>query len=81
MNNLDKKQKDYLINAITHYLKTHTNAADSLEGIMQWWLPQQQEPVDINELQQALDYLIENKTVAATSLLDGHMLYSYNKER
>lgn len=64
------------MSAITLYLKAHPNAADSVEGIMQWWLPQQQNPVDINDLQQALDYLVETRAVSRTALLDGRMLYT-----
>lgn len=74
------QQRDRLINAITLYLKAHPNAADSVDGIMQWWLPQQQNPVDINDLQQVLDYLVETKAVSRTALLDGRMLYT-SKER
>ena len=76
----DKKQSDRLISAITHYLKAHPNAADNVEGIMQWWLPQQQNPVDINALQHALDYLVETSAVSRTVLLDGRMLYT-SKEK
>lgn len=74
-----KQQRDRLINAITLYLKAHPNAADSVEGIMQWWLPQQQNPVDIDDLQQALDYLVEARAVSRTALLDGRMLYTNAK--
>lgn len=76
----DKKQRDRLISAITLYLMAHPNAADSLEGIMQWWLPQQQNPVDINDLQQVLDYLVETRAVSGTLLLDGRMLYNQQRE-
>lgn len=76
----DKKQSDRLITAITNYLRAHPNAADSVEGIMQWWLPQQQNPVDINEMQHALDYLVDTGAVSRTVLLDGRMLYT-SKEK
>ena len=75
-----KQQRDRLINAITLYLKAHPNAADSVEGIIQWWLPQQQSLVDINDLQQALDYLVETGAASRTVLLDGRMLYT-SKEK
>lgn len=74
-----KQQRDRLINAITLYLKAHPNAADSVKGIMQWWLPQQHNPVDIDDLQQALDYLVEARAVSRTVLLDGRMLYTNAK--
>lgn len=74
------EQRVRLINAITLYLKAHPNAADSVDGIMQWWLPQRQNTVDINDLQQALDFLVDTKMVSRTVLLDGRMLYT-SKEK
>lgn len=75
-----KQQRNSLINAISLYLRAHPNAADSVEGIMQWWLPQQQNPVDIDDLQQALDYLVETRAASRTALLDGRMLYTNAKK-
>lgn len=69
-------QEDHLTSAITLYLKAHPNAADSVEGIMQWWLPQQHRPVDVNELQSVLDHLVGSGMLARTPLLDGRMLYT-----
>lgn len=54
------------------------------KGSSLWWLPQQQNRVDIHELQQALDYLIETGVVFRTTLPDGRMLYTgkvKNKKR
>ena len=70
-----RQQQDRLISAILLYLRAHPNAADSAEGIMQWWLPQQGS-IDMNDLQQALDYLVETRAMSRTALLDGHMLYT-----
>lgn len=82
MNALHKNhQRDGLISAITRYLRAHPNAADSVEGIVQWWLPEQHKPVDMDGLQQALDYLVETREISKTELLDGRMLYtSHTKE-
>lgn len=70
------QQRDRLISAITLYLRAHPNAADSVEGIMQWWLPQEENPADMNDLQSALDHLVETGALARAALLDGRMLYS-----
>lgn len=45
--------------AILHYLRNSPYAADSLEGVMNWWLPQQ-EAVEAGtaEIEQALEQLI-----------------------
>lgn len=70
------QQTDRLIGAITLYLRAHPSAADSLEGIMQWWLPQQEKPVDVDELQSVLDRLVNTGLLSRTALLDGRMLYA-----
>jgi len=43
-------------------------------------LPQRQNTVDINDLQQVLDFLVDTKMVSRTVLLDGRMLYT-SKEK
>ena len=72
----ENQQEDRLTSAIALYLKAHPNAADSVEGIMQWWLPQQHKPVDVGELQSVLDHMVGRGMLSRTALLDGRMLYA-----
>jgi hypothetical protein len=76
----EKNQMELLTSAIALYLNAHPHAADSLEGIMQWWLPQQRNTVDITDLQQALDFMVNTGAVYRTTLIDGRMLYT-SKEK
>ena len=76
----DANHRDLLISAITLYLRNHPNAADSLDGIMQWWLPQQESTADENDLQQVLDYLVAKKAISRSVLPDGNIIYSSKED-
>lgn len=57
------------------YLDSHPNAADSLTGIMQWWLPRSLSAPDVAEVKAALDRLVAAGRVRRTLLPDGSELY------
>jgi Fe2+ or Zn2+ uptake regulation protein len=65
--------------AILHYLQNNANAADSLEGVMNWWLPPAYEKVDVAGVEQILEQLIVEGLVRKTSLVDGTILYRQKK--
>lgn len=44
---------------IIEYLRAHPSAADTVDGIIQWWLPLQRFETARNVIQQALDDLVE----------------------
>jgi hypothetical protein len=58
------------------YLQNNPNAADSLEGIVNWWLPQIYHSVDAASVEQVLEKLIAEGQVKKSSLVDGTNLYS-----
>lgn len=62
---------------ILKYLAAHPRAADTVEGIANWWLPRQRYEADIQKIQQALDELAERRLVAKTTLADGTILYEH----
>ena len=67
---------DCLHDAILRYLQSNPNAADSLDGIMNWWLPKLgYEKVDSENVLQALELLIAKGVVRKVSLMDGTILY------
>lgn len=68
-----------LRDGILHYLQNNSNAADSLEGIMNWWLPQTYKKGDAARVEQVLEQLIAEGLVKKTSLVDGTVLYSLGK--
>lgn len=67
---------DCLHDAILRYLQSNPNAADSLDGIMNWWLPKLgYERVDSEIVLQALEQLTAEGVVRKVSLMDGTILY------
>ncbi|CAE6484006.1 hypothetical protein C8R30_105113 [Nitrosomonas nitrosa] len=65
-----------LHDAILHYLRSNPNAADSLEGIMNWWLPELgHAQANTEEVMRALDRLIAGGMVEKILLVDGTILY------
>jgi len=72
--NDDKESKD-LAEQINRYLESHPDAADGLEGILKWWIPQQQRIESVEKVRKALNYLIENRVVSRRMLSDGSEIY------
>lgn len=67
---------DRLHNAILHYLQSNPNAADSLGGVMNWWLPELgYEQVSAESVLQALERLVAVGVVEKIPLVDGTVLY------
>ncbi len=48
---------------ILEYFRRHPAAGDSLEGILDWWLPQQRYETARTAIQRALDDLVEQGLV------------------
>lgn len=60
---------------ILQYLHDHPEAADSLDGIASWWLPQSGLSVSIESVQAALAQLVEGHQIARIDLADGRTLF------
>jgi hypothetical protein len=61
--------------AILGYLDRHANAADTREGIIDWWLPIEQRALDRAVIEQALEMLVAEGLLTGTRLVDGTVLY------
>jgi hypothetical protein len=61
--------------AILGYLAANANAADTREGIGNWWLPIQYRAMRREIIERALDALVADGLIKATALLDGTLLY------
>jgi hypothetical protein len=64
-----------LCQGILQYLRAHPDAADSLEGIASWWLPQSGFSVTSEAVQEALALLVAERRIARIDLADGRTLY------
>jgi dsDNA-binding SOS-regulon protein len=60
---------------ILDYFAKHPDAADSLEGIAEWWLPQSGLSVSEEAVQEALALLVAEHRIARIDLADGRTLY------
>jgi hypothetical protein len=60
---------------ILHYLAKHPSAADSFEGISQWWLVRIRIEEATLEIQRALDRLVQGGLVVKDTLPSGQCLY------
>ena len=77
----DMSQADALAPAavaqeISHYLETHPNASDTLEGVVKWWLARQRYEYAFRTVEKALEYLVEQGKVAKQATVGGKTLYS-----
>lgn len=60
---------------ITRYLVQRPHAADTVDGIRQWWLPRMPLDAAADEIRQALERLVARGTVVASTLPDGTTIY------
>lgn len=62
--------------AILRYLATHAHAADTVEGIVDWWLPLQRYQDTVEEVEKILEELVRSGQVLKTSLPDNKVIYT-----
>ena len=65
-----------LCECVRRYLAVHPDAADSLRGIRQWWLPAHLREVTLDELERALAQLIARGEVQRSTLPGAEALYA-----
>lgn len=61
---------------ILRYLRAHPQAADTVDGIVMWWLPRQRYEEAVDRVQYALDDLVTRGLVDRITLVDGTVLYA-----
>jgi hypothetical protein len=66
---------------ILEYLHTHPFAADTLDGIHQWWLPVQHYEIPKDIIQKALDDLINQGLVDYVDIGDGRRIFRLAERR
>ncbi len=62
--------------AIKRYLDAHPNVADSVEGIVHWWLTRQRLEDATEVVEEALERLAAKGEVTKTITGEGKILYS-----
>jgi len=64
-----------LMRDVIHYLELHPNAADTLQGILKWWLKQQHNTINVETLERNLEVLVKNKQLVITTSQSGEKIY------
>ncbi|UXI66456.1 hypothetical protein [Tahibacter amnicola] len=62
--------------AIVSYVVSHPQAADTLDGIVDWWLPQQRYETERGRIKRTLDRLVSCGVLSCRTLADGATLYA-----
>ncbi len=73
--------EESLSREILAYLAEHQNAQDTLEGIMEWWLLEQQIKRIQKQVQAALAELVAQKLVIETRRAGGGISYRINRRK
>lgn len=65
--------------SVLAYLHCHPQAADTLRGIVNWWLPQQRYEDGCRRVEHVLSGLVAKGLLHCNQLPDGEVLYALNK--
>lgn len=65
--------------SVLAYLHHHPQAADTLRGIVNWWLPQQRYESGCQRIERALSELVDRGLLRRDPLPHGEVLYALNK--
>lgn len=73
---IDSKEIAALVIEITEYFLNHPNAADSLDGVIAWWLTPKNKVVSKQAVLRALQYLCDKGLVIKTTGQSNKVIYS-----
>jgi hypothetical protein len=75
----DESGRQEVEHAVLAYLQHHPDAADTLDGIASWWLPQQRYETERERIERVLSVLVERGELRCDRLPDGAALYALNR--
>jgi hypothetical protein len=67
--------------SVLAYLHSHPQAADTLRGIVNWWLPLQRYENSRQRIEKVLAALVAEGLLHRDRLPDGEVLYALNEHR
>jgi len=70
-----ESDKTSMRSEILQYLQRFPDAADSLNGIINWWLPGKYKDEDVSKVEEVLEQLIAEGVVRKVFLIDKTVLY------
>lgn len=72
---------DEIRRSVLAYLQSHPQAADTLRGVVSWWLPQQRYENGCLRVEHVLAGLVEEGLLHRDRLPDGSVLYALSEQR
>ena len=76
MNTHEDRPREAVAAAIMNYLCAHPMAADSADGVQRWWIGERFAGLSLEEVESALDRLVERYLLRRLRLMDGTELYA-----
>jgi hypothetical protein len=80
-NNLPLNRKSRIAREILAYLVEHPEAQDTLDGIVQWWLPERELRHRVALVREAIGELVENGRVIPCTRQNSRTYYRINEEK
>ena len=62
---------------IVRYLREHSEAADTMEGVARWWLRRQRYDDALATVERAMAMLVDGRLVEKHALPDGTVVYKW----
>ena len=72
----DAARIDAVAGEIRRYLDAHPDAADTVDGVLQWWLPAASAAVSREIVEHALDTLVAKGDIVRRTHADGTVIYA-----
>jgi hypothetical protein len=77
----DKNDKSQITREVLAYLADHPEAQDTLEGIIEWWLLEQQIKRHTERVKECMADLVTQGLVIEHQSIDAHVRYQMNPAR
>jgi|ERR1051325_1073321 hypothetical protein len=80
----DRRDQDHVWEValkILRYLDNNSKAADTVEGILEWWLPKQSMYEEKRVVEQALERMVSRSFLLAMQSSDARKHYRLNADR
>lgn len=81
LNAMYEVRRSHIVRAVLDYLWKNPHAQDTLLGIAQWWLPQQQIKTNITTLNEALTELVAKGLILQSEGKDSQLHYRVNRRK
>ncbi|RDS81109.1 hypothetical protein DWU98_11195 [Dyella monticola] len=77
----EESRRHEVENAVLGYLQRRPGAADTIDGIVGWWLPQQRYEIERQRIEHVLSNLVARGKLRCEELPGGVILYALSEPR